>query len=166
MSINNFLDCYYKEIEKKGLNKAVVVPVSMAIDNSLDNEGWQEWKSAPANIDDDMVEKIEMEYQIKIPKQYIDYVKNRQFMNIEIDQYTLYGINDINTLEAITSLLPKEIISKGLFPIGILDNDNYIVLNTENGAVVELSYDDYSIKNILAKDFNMFLKKLLDFLKC
>ncbi len=166
MLIDEILDCYYEQIQKKGLNKAVAVPVAMTIEDSLDSEGWQGWKPASANIDDSMVKKIEMEYHIKIPSLYIDYINNRQFMDIEIDQYTLYGINETNTLETIVSLLPKEVVSKGLFPIGVLDNDDYVVLNTENGTVVELSYDDYSVKKILSENFNAFLEHLLVLLKC
>ena len=59
MLINKFLDCYYKKIREQELNKAVSVPVSMAIENSLDSEGWPEWKIPSSEINDELIKKIE-----------------------------------------------------------------------------------------------------------
>lgn len=166
MLINKILDCYYGKIQKKGLNKAVSVPVSMAIENSLDSEGWQEWKTASSKINDELIKKIEMEYHVKIPSQYIDYVKNRQFMDIEIDEYVLYGINENNTLQKILNFLPDRIVAKGFFLIGSIDDADFIVVNIDTGEIVRLNYEDYSYKEKLFKDFNTFIEFLLSKINC
>jgi len=166
MLIDKFLDCYYNKLQKKELNKAVLIPNSMLIKGSKDEEGWQKWQPSSSALTDNDIKNVEKVYNIKIPQQYIDYIKNRQFMDIEIEEFTLYGINEINTWQKIIHFLPDEILVKGLLPIGVLNNDNYIALNTKDGSVVELSYDKYKIKNIFAKDFNAFIHSLYETLKC
>lgn len=160
MLINDFLDKYYKQLVDTGTNIAVVVAKSMTIDGSLDEEGWVAWKPAKSNVTNDDITKFESKYNLTLPTQYIEYVTNRQFMDIQISGYTLYGINELNTLEDLISLFPENILSFGFFPIGSIDDSDFIALNTKSGEVVRLSYDDYSFKEILFAEFTM----LIDFL--
>ncbi len=162
MLISRFLDCYYKQIKEKGLNKVVTAPSSMIIDN-ISEDGWYEWKPAPSNID---IAKVKKQYKIKIPSEYKEFIKNRQFMNIEISSFTLYGINEINTLEKNIDLLPSKLINQGFLSIGVLNNENYLVLNTKDNIIIEMSYDDYSIKNNIQNSFYEFIEFLLIEINC
>ena len=166
MSIDKFLDCYYEQVCDKNLNREVVVPKKMVIEGSLDNEGWKGWQPAEANISNEEIRQFESEHNIKFPKQYIDYIRNRQFMNIEIENITLYGINELYKVEDLVLLLPENIISFGFFPIGSIDDADFIVLNTHTGEIVRLYYEDYSYKEVLFKDFNTFTEFLLSKINC
>ena len=159
MLISDFLENYYDKLVEKKLNKVVVAPKAMIIDNSEDEEGWIEWKPAESKITRDDIKKIEEKYNIIISKQYINYILLKQFMDIQIKEYTLYGINEFNTLEKIISLFPNNILSFGFFPIGHINDTDYLAFNND-GQVVRLSYDNYSLVEILFDDFNSLIEYL------
>jgi len=157
MSISIFLENYYDKLVERKLNKVVVAPKSMIIDNSEDDEGWIEWKPSSVKITRDDIKEIETKYKIIISKQYIEYLLSSQFMDIQVKEYTLYGINELNTIEKILSSFPNNILSFGFFPIGNINDTDFLALNKE-GQVIRISYDDYSLVEILFTDFNSFIE--------
>ncbi len=161
MSINKFLENYYNNLVKKGLNKVVVAPKAMIIKNGEDEDGWIAWKPATANITIDDINRLESKYNLNISKQYINYLLVSQFMDIQIKEYTLYGINELNTLEKIITTFPKNIISFGFLAIGSINDEDFLALNKE-GQVVRLAYDDYSLVEVLFNDFNSFIEFLIN----
>ena len=156
------IDDYYQYLKKNGLNKAVTVPEAMTIPNSMDEDGWVEWQPVESNIKLDDIKNIESDFNIKIPKGYIDFILSKQFMDIQINNYTLYGINDINTLKKRIELLPAEVASKSFLPIGTMNNEDYVVLDSKTGNVLQMSFEDYSIVEKLFDSFNEF-KEYLSF---
>jgi hypothetical protein len=162
MLIKEFLEKYYNKLVKNGINKVVVAPKSMIIKNSEDEDGWVEWKPALSKVTKEDLNKLGEKYNIKISFQYEEYVLSKQFMDIQLDGYVLFGINENNTIEKQLELFPKNIISFGFMPIGQINDEDFIALNTNNGEVVSLAYDDYSVKKILFKDFDGFIEFLND----
>lgn len=160
MSINDFLKNYYNNLVKKDLNKVVVAPKAMIIKNTEDEDGWFEWRPANANTTTDDINKLESKYNLNISKQYIEYLLASQFMDIQLGEYILYGVNELNTLEKIITFSPTNILSFGFFPIGSINDTDFLALNKE-GQVVRLSYDDYALVEILFDDFNSFIESLL-----
>ncbi len=160
MLIKKFLENYYNKLVKDEINKVVVAPVSMTVENSKDEDGWVEWKPSDATLNKDDISKIETNYNIKIPEQYSQYILTKQFMDIQIGAYTLFGINEKNTLEEIIDLFPKNIISFGFLPIGQINDEDFIALNYKTGELVRLAYDDYAQKEVIFSEFNEFIKFL------
>lgn len=160
MLIKEFLEKYYNKLVKNGINKVVVAPKSMIIENSEDEDGWVEWKPALSKVTKEDLNKLDEKYNIKISFQYEQYVLSKQFMDIQLDGYVLFGLNENNTIEKQLELFPKNIISFGFVPIGQINDEDFIALNTNNGEVVSLAYDDYSVKEILFKDFDGFIEFL------
>jgi len=156
MLIDEFLEKYYDNLVKKELNKVVIAPKEMIIDNSEDEDGWIEWKPFEAKTTISEIKNLEANYNIDISRQYIDYCMSSQFMDIQIKEYTLYGINELNTLEKMIITLPKNIISFGFLAIGSINDEDFLALN-KDGQVVRLSYDDYSFVEILFDNFNSFI---------
>ena len=159
------IDEYYQYLKKKNLNKAVIVPDEMRVNNSEDDEGWVKWKLTKSHISTEDIKEIEGRHKIYLPQDYLDFIMNKQFLDIQISNYTIHGINSLNPLEKEASLLPSNILEKGFFPIGSIDDADYIVLNTENGRVVRLSFEDYSEIEILSKSFSTMLKFLQELLE-
>jgi len=159
------IDKYYSYLKKEDLNKAIVVPKEMIIKNSEDNEGWVKWEPVQSNVKNSELESLERKYGLHLPKYYIDFIMSKQFLDIQIGNYTLYGINSLNTLDKVALLLPERILKNGFFPIGNIDDTDYIVLDTNNGKVVRLSFEDYKQEEMLNESFVdllQFLQKLLE----
>lgn len=161
MIIDDFLGNYYNKLKENGINKVVVAPESMIVKGSEDDDGWVEWKPVNSNIDKDYINKIEEKYKIKISSEYTNYILNKQFMDIEIEGYKLFGINENNTLEKQIDIFPNNIITYGFIPIGQINDEDFISLNTNTEEIVSLSYDDYSVKKVLYKDFNELIEFLI-----
>lgn len=159
------IDKYYKYIKKMGLNKAVRVPNEMMVKNSEDDEGWVEWKLAQSKLSIQDIKEITNKYQIDLPQDYIDFIMYKQFLDIEILNYTIHGINALETLDKEASLLPDSLLEEGFFPIGNIDDADYIALNTKNGKVVRLSFEEYSEVEILSENFSTMIKFLEELLE-
>ena len=154
------IDDYYEHLKKNGLNKVVMASEAMIIPNSMNEDGWVEWQPIESNIKLEDIKNIESAFNIKIPKEYSNFILAKQFMDIQIDNYTLYGINDVNTLKKRIELLPPEVVSKGFLPIGITNSEDYIVLDHKTGNILQMSLEDYSIVKKLFDSFNEFVKYL------
>lgn len=159
MLVDKFLESYYKKLVEKQLNKVVIAPKAMIVNNSEDEEGWVEWKPSKAKISIDDIREIETKYNITISKQYIEYLLSSQFMDIQINEYILYGVNEINTIAKILSFFPTNILSFGFYPIGSINDTDYLSLNKE-GQVVRISDNDYSLVAILFDSFNNLIEYL------
>ncbi len=160
MLMNEFLDKYYQSIEKKGLNKTVVCPPSMMVDEIEDEDGWVKWKLAESKVGRSDIFELEETYKIKFPSEYKEYAQSKQFMDIQIAEYTLFGINEINTIEKNLNVFPKEVISKGYIPIGQINDEDFIVFNFNTKAIETLGYDNFEIKNELFKSMEGLLNQL------
>lgn len=154
------IDKYYDYLKEKGLNRVIVAPKSMIVKNSQDDEGWIEWKPAESNISRDEINALESKFNITLPSEYIDLIRKKQFMDIQIDGYTLYGVNELNTLSKLSVLLPEKVVTAGYFPIGNIGDADYIALDTNTKKVVRLSFEDYSVKEIVSNSFDKFLTLL------
>ena len=160
MLINDFLNKYYSDIKTKGLTKDINVPNSMIIQN-IDEE-WKEWKPVESSINKYDILKIEETYKITLPEQYKEYICSKQFMDIQINEYTVFGINEINTTENIFKTFPENTLKYGFIPIGQINDEDFIALNCHNENIVSFAYSDYSFKKVLFKDFNEFIEFLME----
>lgn len=158
MLIDNFLEEYYNRLKENGINKVVIAPVSMIIENTKDEYGWFEWQPIESNLNRNDIKELMIKY--KLPIKYLEYITKKQFMDIEIDGYKLFGINENNTFEKQIELFPKNIISFGFIPIGQINDEDFIALNVNSKEIVTLSYDNYLMKEVIYSDFN----KLIEFL--
>ena len=160
MKINEFLDNYYKWLKNKNLNKSVNIPEKMIIGNTLNSDGWAEWQLADSEIEKFDIFRIEEIYKIKLPNVYKEYLMSKQFLDIQIDKYTLFGINTKVSLEKVLDLFPKNIILDGYIPLGQIDDYDYIALNLNNNEVVRLDYDTYVEIEKLSDELEFFLSLL------
>ena len=158
MLTNNIVDKYYKVLKNKGLNLEVNVPKSMAEKDKGD--GWFTWHPVVSSVDDKEIEEIERKYGIKLPSVYIDFIKNKQFLDIQVGGYTLFGVNENNTLEKLLKIFPENVVSLGYIPLGQINDEDFIALDTNTETVVLLGYDDYKLKKILFENFNDLISDL------
>jgi hypothetical protein len=158
------IDKYYSELKNKGINKVVVAPDSMIVENSEDEEGWVEWQLAKTDLDASKIKEIEEKLNITLPKDYVDFISDKQFMNIQLGKYTVYGINELDTLEKVASQFPSEVVTSGYFPIGNIDDGDYLALDCKSGHVLALSIDDFKPREVLFDTFKEFEQHLLDIL--
>ena len=165
MLATEFLEKYYESIEKKGLNKSVNVPQSMIIDGSEEDDGWVKWKLAESKISKFELFELEEVYKIKLSVEYKNYATCKQFLDVQIGEYTLFGINEHNTLKKIFDLFPQKIISDGYIPIGQINDENFIGLNVNNNQIVELKLKDCSFVKVLFNNFEDFFNYLANMIK-
>ena len=162
MNIEDLLDTYYQSLEQKVLNKVVILPQSMMIENSEDEDGWFLWKPTKQYLTAEDLKCVEEKYKLKIPEQYKEYILSMQFMDIQINNTTLYGINEYNSIDKLFSMFPSHILSFGFIPIGQVNDEEFLALNTNSGEVVCLGYDNYELKKVLSKDFFTFIKDFIE----
>ena len=150
------IDKYYKYLKDNNLNRTVVAPDSMTVENSEDDEGWIEWKLSKSVIDDNELKAIKTKYNIELPKEYLDFIKHKQFMDIQIGEYTIYGVNELKTLEKIISIFPADIIALSFIPIGSINDADFLALDAQSGEVVSLTFEDYKLQEVLFRNFHEF----------
>jgi hypothetical protein len=158
MLTNSLVDKYYQVLKNKDLNVSVEVPESMK-EKDKGNE-WFSWRPVVSNITNEEIQKVENRYGINLPKEYIEFIKDKQFLDIQVGDYTLFGVNENNSMEKVFSIFPEDIISSGYIPLGQIIDEDFIALETHTGTVVLLSYDDYRLKKVMFSQFG----ELIDFL--
>ncbi len=150
------IDKYYKYLKDNNLNKVVISPKSMIIENTEDTEGWMKWKTVKSNINDRDIKKLETKFNFLLPEEYLNFIKYKQFMDIQIGKYRIFGVNEFNTLEKIISMFPNNVIALGFIPIGSMNDTDFLALNVKSGEVVSLAYEDYRLKEVLFSSFHEF----------
>ena len=160
MEINEFLTNYYAWLKNKKLNKGMNIPEKMLVSNTLDKDGWSEWQLVESEISKFDLFKIEEIYKVKLPEVFKEYVMSKQFLDIQIDKYTLFGINTKKSLERILNFFAKNEISNGFIPIGQINDEDFIVLNIKTDEIIIFGYDMYDEKSKLSNSLTEFFSFL------
>jgi hypothetical protein len=96
--------------------------------NSVDGEGWVEWKAIDGTLERPVYERIEDQYKVKFPASFIEWHRAYFFLNCDCSLLRLPISNPLEPAKDIEGKLnwyiPKQIIPKKLFPFGSEGNDS------------------------------------------
>lgn len=122
---NKFFDAYFNAFS----NKTVFtddVPQEMIL-TEVDEEGWFGWKLIKGTLLEEDYQKVEKEFNIKLPKSFVEWHKEYFFLDADTSILRLPTSNPNLPLEEIREdfswFIAEQLISQKLYPFGDEGND-------------------------------------------
>jgi hypothetical protein len=123
--INQFFNSYLKAFPPKAVF-TVNTPKEMML-SPVDEDGWFEWQLTEGGIGESEYEKLEREFNVVLPKSFIEWHKAYFFLSGDCSILRLPYSNPLQPLKEIKDnldwFIPQQIIPQKLYPFASEGND-------------------------------------------